>query len=112
MSSGHRAAGVIESIGSDVRRVAVDDMVILNWRAVSGQSRARKRGRPLVRRFDTFNASVPMAHSNGAVTHPVAGCRLNALAPHRTKTIVTVSTTLVARDSLSQEVTQHMRPRA
>ena len=43
---GHEAAGVVESVGADVTDVAPGDFVILNWRAVCGQCRACRRGRP------------------------------------------------------------------
>ncbi|MET0317041.1 MAG: alcohol dehydrogenase catalytic domain-containing protein, partial [Rhodococcus fascians] len=56
---GHEAAGVVEQVGDEVTHVAVGDFVVLNWRAVCGQCRACKRGRPWYC-FDTFNASVPM----------------------------------------------------
>ena len=43
-------------IGEGVTNVEAGDFVILNWRAVCGQCRACKRGRPhLV--FDTLNAT-------------------------------------------------------
>ena len=37
---GHEAAGVVESVGEGVTDVAPGDFVILNWRAVCGQSAA------------------------------------------------------------------------
>src|SRR5436190_20792905 len=43
---GHEAAGVVEAVGPDVTDVAPGDFVILNWRAVYGQCRSCKRGRP------------------------------------------------------------------
>ena len=43
---GHEAAGTVESIGAGVTNVEPGDFVILNWRAVCGQCRACKRGRP------------------------------------------------------------------
>ena len=69
---GHEAAGVIESIGSDVTHVAVGDFVVLNWRAVSGQCRVCRRGRPW-QCFDTFNASVPMTRTDGTKVIPALG---------------------------------------
>ncbi len=45
---GHEAAGIVESVGAGVTNVEPGDFVILNWRAVCGQCRACKRGRPLV----------------------------------------------------------------
>src|SRR5690625_3073012 len=53
---GHEAAGTVEAVGEAVSLVAPGDFVILNWRAVCGQCRACKRGRPQYC-FDTFNAS-------------------------------------------------------
>ena len=52
---GHEAAGTVESVGAGVTHVQPGDFVILNWRAVCGQCRACKRGRPWYC-FDTFNA--------------------------------------------------------
>ena len=52
---GHEAAGVVEAVGDDVTEVAPGDFVILNWRAVCGQCRACKRGRPWYC-FATHNA--------------------------------------------------------
>ena len=43
---GHEAAGIVEEVGSDVTEVAVGDFVVLNWRAVCGQCRSCRRGRP------------------------------------------------------------------
>ena len=56
---GHEAAGIVEEVGPGVESVAVGDFVILNWRAVCGQCRACKRGRPQYC-FDTFNATQKM----------------------------------------------------
>jgi S-(hydroxymethyl)mycothiol dehydrogenase len=52
---GHEAAGVVESVGESVTEVAPGDFVILNWRAVCGQCRACRRGRPWYC-FNTHNA--------------------------------------------------------
>src|SRR4029079_2911711 len=43
---GHEAAGRIASDGPDVTEVEPGDFVILNWRAVCGECRACRRGRP------------------------------------------------------------------
>ena len=43
---GHEAAGVVESVGPDVHDLAPGDFVVLNWRAVCGDCRACRRGRP------------------------------------------------------------------
>ncbi|MYR07835.1 S-(hydroxymethyl)mycothiol dehydrogenase [Gordonia sp. SID5947] len=69
---GHEAAGVVESVGSDVTHVEVGDFVVLNWRAVCGQCRACKRGRPWYC-FDTFNASIPMTLTDGTELTPALG---------------------------------------
>src|SRR5699024_7549837 len=69
---GHEAAGVVESVGSDVTHVEVGDFVVLHWRAVCGQCRACKRGRPWYC-FDTFNASVPMTLTDGTELTPALG---------------------------------------
>jgi S-(hydroxymethyl)mycothiol dehydrogenase len=61
---GHEAAGVIDAVGPDVTAVTPGDFVILNWRAVCGQCRACKRGRPWYC-FDTFNAEQPMTLTDG-----------------------------------------------
>ncbi|WP_280417081.1 S-(hydroxymethyl)mycothiol dehydrogenase [Nocardia carnea] len=69
---GHEAAGVVETVGSAVTHVEPGDFVILNWRAVCGQCRACKRGRPWYC-FDTFNASVPMTLEDGTELTPALG---------------------------------------
>ncbi len=61
---GHEAAGTVESIGDGVTHVAPGDFVILNWRAVCGECRACKRGRPHLC-FDTFNATQKMTLTDG-----------------------------------------------
>src|SRR6187455_841880 len=69
---GHEAAGTVESIGSGVTNVEVGDFVVLNWRAVCGQCRACKRGRPHLC-FDTFNAEQPMTLTDGTALTPALG---------------------------------------
>jgi len=56
---GHEAAGIVEAVGPDVTNVAVGDFVILNWRAVCGECRACRRGRPWYC-FATCNATQKM----------------------------------------------------
>jgi S-(hydroxymethyl)mycothiol dehydrogenase len=56
---GHEAAGVVEAVGPDVTDVAPGDFVILNWRAVCGQCRSCRRGRPWYC-FSTANATQKM----------------------------------------------------
>src|SRR6185436_9662982 len=48
------------------------DFVILNWRAVCGECRACKRGRPWYC-FNTFNASAPMTLTDGTALTPALG---------------------------------------
>ena len=69
---GHEAAGVVESVGADVTHVEPGDFVVLNWRAVCGQCRACKRGRPWYC-FDTFNAAQKMTLTDGTELTPALG---------------------------------------
>ncbi|MCA4997895.1 S-(hydroxymethyl)mycothiol dehydrogenase [Tsukamurella tyrosinosolvens] len=69
---GHEAAGIVEQIGDEVTDVELGDFVVLNWRAVCGQCRACKRGRPWYC-FDTHNASVPMTLEDGTELTPALG---------------------------------------
>ncbi|WP_019928626.1 S-(hydroxymethyl)mycothiol dehydrogenase [Nocardia sp. BMG111209] len=69
---GHEAAGTVESVGPGVASVAPGDFVILNWRAVCGQCRACKRGRPQYC-FDTFNAPQKMTLADGTELTPALG---------------------------------------
>src|SRR5689334_17221641 len=69
---GHEAAGVVEAVGQDVTGVAPGDLVILNWRAVCGQCRACKRGRPWYC-FATHNAQQKMTLDDGTVLSPALG---------------------------------------
>ena len=61
---GHEASGTVEAVGDDVTNVQPGDFVVLNWRAVCGQCRACKRGRPHLC-FDTFNARQKMTLTDG-----------------------------------------------
>jgi S-(hydroxymethyl)mycothiol dehydrogenase len=61
---GHEAAGVVESVGPDVRDLAADDFVVLNWRAVCGRCRACSRGEPWYC-FSTHNATQRMTLTDG-----------------------------------------------
>tara|TARA_B110000438_G_scaffold191114_1_gene182747 strand:+ start:627 stop:1709 length:1083 start_codon:yes stop_codon:yes gene_type:complete len=56
---GHEAAGIVEEVGPGVTEVAEGDFVVLNWRAVCGQCRSCRRGRPWYC-FATHNASQKM----------------------------------------------------
>ncbi len=69
---GHEAAGIVEAAGSAVTHVEVGDFVVLNWRAVCGNCRACRRGRPWYC-FDTFNASQPMTLTDGTELTPALG---------------------------------------
>jgi len=61
---GHEAAGIVETIGSGVTSVEPGDFVVLNWRAVCGECRACRRGRPWYC-FATHNASQKMTLTDG-----------------------------------------------
>ena len=61
---GHEAAGVVESVGPDVTSVQPGDFVVLNWRAVCGECRSCRRGRPWYC-FSTFNATQKMTLTDG-----------------------------------------------
>ena len=69
---GHEAAGIVETVGEGVTHVAPGDFVILNWRAVCGDCRACKRGRPWYC-FSTFNAEQKMTLTDGTELTPALG---------------------------------------
>ncbi|MEW5813585.1 MAG: S-(hydroxymethyl)mycothiol dehydrogenase [Actinomycetota bacterium] len=69
---GHEAAGIVETVGDGVTNVAPGDFVILNWRAVCGQCRACKRGRPHLC-FNTHNAAQKMTLTDGTELTPALG---------------------------------------
>jgi S-(hydroxymethyl)mycothiol dehydrogenase len=69
---GHEAAGVVEAVGDGVTDVAPGDYVILNWRAVCGQCRACRRGRPWYC-FNTHNATQQMTLADGTKLSPALG---------------------------------------
>ncbi|WOX14154.1 S-(hydroxymethyl)mycothiol dehydrogenase [Streptomyces sp. N50] len=69
---GHEAAGVVESVGEGVTDVAPGDFVILNWRAVCGNCRACRRGRPQYC-FNTHNAKQKMTLLDGTELSPALG---------------------------------------
>jgi S-(hydroxymethyl)mycothiol dehydrogenase len=69
---GHEAAGIVETIGCDVTHVSPGDFVVLNWRAVCGQCRACRRGRPHLC-FDTFNADQTMTLTDGTILTAALG---------------------------------------
>ena len=68
---GHEAAGVVEAVGPDVTDVAAGDFVILNWRAVCGECRSCRRGRPWYC-FSTHNATQKMT-LDGVALSPALG---------------------------------------
>jgi len=74
---GHEAAGVVEAVGPDVTGVAPGDFVVLNWRAVCGECRACRRGRPWYC-FNTHNAQQKMTLADGTPLSPALG--IGALA--------------------------------
>ena len=61
---GHEAAGIVEQVGPDVTSVAPGDFVVLNWRAVCGECRSCRRGRPQYC-FATHNATQKMTLLDG-----------------------------------------------
>ncbi|CAA9321634.1 MAG: Formaldehyde dehydrogenase MscR, NAD/mycothiol-dependent / S-nitrosomycothiol reductase MscR [uncultured Friedmanniella sp.] len=69
---GHEAAGVVEAVGEGVTDVAPGDYVVLNWRAVCGECRACRRGRPWYC-FDTHNATQKMTLEDGTELSPALG---------------------------------------
>ncbi len=69
---GHEAAGIVEAVGPDVTGVAPGDFVVLNWRAVCGECRACRRGRPWYC-FATHNATQKMALTDGTELSPALG---------------------------------------
>jgi S-(hydroxymethyl)mycothiol dehydrogenase len=69
---GHEAAGIVERVGEGVTDVAPGDFVILNWRAVCGECRACRRGRPWYC-FNTHNAAQSMTLGDGTPLSPALG---------------------------------------
>lgn len=69
---GHEAAGIVEAVGDGVTEVTPGDFVILNWRAVCGQCRSCRRGRPWYC-FATHNATQKMTLTDGTVLSPALG---------------------------------------
>ena len=69
---GHEAAGTVESVGEGVTEVQPGDFVILNWRAVCGDCRACRRGRPWYC-FATHNATQRMTLTDGTELSPALG---------------------------------------
>jgi S-(hydroxymethyl)mycothiol dehydrogenase len=69
---GHEAAGIVEAVGPDVDSVKPGDFVVLNWRAVCGQCRSCRRGKPWYC-FSTFNATQKMTLTDGTELSPALG---------------------------------------
>jgi S-(hydroxymethyl)mycothiol dehydrogenase len=61
---GHEAAGLVDAVGPGVTSVSPGDFVVLNWRAVCGDCRACRRGKPW-HCFATHNASQKMTLTDG-----------------------------------------------
>ena len=69
---GHEAAGYVEAVGEGVSDLEPGDYVVLNWRAVCGDCRACRRGRPWYC-FNTHNAHQPMTLEDGTPLSPALG---------------------------------------
>jgi S-(hydroxymethyl)mycothiol dehydrogenase len=69
---GHEAAGRVAVVGKDVTQISPGDFVILNWRAVCGQCRACRKGRPQYC-FATHNAKQKMTLRDGTPLSPALG---------------------------------------
>jgi S-(hydroxymethyl)mycothiol dehydrogenase len=69
---GHEAAGIVEAVGDGVTEVEPGDFVILNWRAVCGQCRACRKGKPQYC-FNTHNATQKMTLLSGQELTPALG---------------------------------------
>jgi S-(hydroxymethyl)mycothiol dehydrogenase len=69
---GHEAAGIVEQVGPGVTSVAPGDFVVLNWRAVCGECRSCRRGRPWYC-FSTHNATQKMTLSDATPLSPALG---------------------------------------
>ena len=69
---GHEAAGMVGRSDPDVTSVSPGDFVVLNWRAVCGECRACRRGRPWYC-FATHNAAQPMTLADGTPLSPALG---------------------------------------
>jgi S-(hydroxymethyl)mycothiol dehydrogenase len=69
---GHEAAGIVEAVGPDVTSLVPGDFVILNWRAVCGECRSCRRGKPWYC-FSTHNATQKMTLADGTELSPALG---------------------------------------
>jgi S-(hydroxymethyl)mycothiol dehydrogenase len=69
---GHEAAGIVEAVGAGVTDIAPGDFVVLNWRAVCGNCRACRKGKPWYC-FNTHNATQKMTLADGTELSPALG---------------------------------------
>jgi S-(hydroxymethyl)mycothiol dehydrogenase len=69
---GHEAAGLVDAVGDGVTEVAPGDFVVLNWRAVCGECRACRKGKPQYC-FATHNAKQKMTLTDGTELSPALG---------------------------------------
>lgn len=69
---GHEAVGTVALVGDGFTTVEPGDYVILNWRAVCGECRACRRGRPWYC-FNTHNADQKMMLTDGTELTPALG---------------------------------------
>lgn len=69
---GHEAAGFVASVGEGVRGLKPGAFVVLNWRAVCGNCRACRKGKPQYC-FSTFNAVQKMTLADGTPLTPALG---------------------------------------
>ena len=69
---GHEAAGRVAAVGDGVTHVVPGDFVVLNWRAVCGQCRACRKGKPQYC-FATHNAARKMTLADGTKLSPALG---------------------------------------
>jgi S-(hydroxymethyl)mycothiol dehydrogenase len=70
---GHEAAGVVEALGPGAPSgLSEGDFVVLNWRAVCGECRSCRRGRPWYC-FSTRNAVNKMRLLDGTILSPALG---------------------------------------
>jgi S-(hydroxymethyl)mycothiol dehydrogenase len=69
---GHEAAGRVAAVGEGVTDVAPGDFVVLNWRAVCGECRACRKGKPQYC-FATHNATQKTTLTDGTVLSPALG---------------------------------------
>lgn len=70
---GHEGAGVVESVGSGVTRVAPGDHVLLNWAPSCGGCWFCEQGEPWLCEHAADAANVPYAELDGADLYPALG---------------------------------------